>query len=66
MYFYDNRYYSGKENLLQLAVSAARNRASLGEISSALEVVWGRHVASTQVYLFTVFNYKVFGIHFCQ
>jgi len=39
----------GKENLLELAVTAARNRASLGEISSALEVVWGRHVASTQV-----------------
>eukprot|EP01036_Dinobryon_divergens_P027104 gene27104-35822_t len=40
---------SGQGNLLQLAVNAARVRATLGEISSALEVVWGRHVASTQV-----------------
>jgi methylmalonyl-CoA mutase len=36
-------------NLLHLAVEAARNRATLGEITSALEGVWGRHVASTQV-----------------
>ncbi|MDB4989565.1 MAG: mutB2 [Myxococcaceae bacterium] len=32
-------------NLLELAVDAARKRASVGEISSALEKVWGRHVA---------------------
>lgn len=38
-----------ENNLLKLAVEAARERATLGEISSALEVVWGRHVASTQV-----------------
>ena len=37
------------KNLLYLAVEAARARATLGEISSALEAVWGRHVPSTQV-----------------
>lgn len=31
-------------NLLELAVDAARKRASLGEISSAMEEVFGRHV----------------------
>ena len=36
-------------NLLQLAVAAARARATLGEISMALEDAWGRHVASSQV-----------------
>ena len=36
---------SGKENLLSLAVKAARNRATLGEISDALELVFGRHKA---------------------
>jgi methylmalonyl-CoA mutase len=35
----------GKENLLALAIEAARARASLGEISLALEKVWGRHTA---------------------
>ncbi|CAG2534605.1 methylmalonyl-CoA mutase [Maribacter dokdonensis] len=34
-----------EENLLALAVSAARERATLGEISSALEEVFGRHKA---------------------
>ncbi|MCB9497691.1 MAG: methylmalonyl-CoA mutase [Fibrobacteria bacterium] len=34
-----------KENLLKLAIDAARVRASLGEISYALEKVWGRHKA---------------------
>lgn len=37
------------DNLLALAVIAARARASLGEISMALEAEWGRHVATTQV-----------------
>jgi len=32
-----------KGNLLELAVQAARVRATLGEISFALEKVWGRH-----------------------
>ena len=36
---------SGKENLLDLAVKAAKNRATLGEISDALETVFGRHKA---------------------
>tara|TARA_R110002126_G_scaffold277560_2_gene423518 strand:- start:1546 stop:3669 length:2124 start_codon:yes stop_codon:yes gene_type:complete len=39
---------SGKENLLDLAVKAARNRATLGEISDALETVFGRHKAVTK------------------
>jgi methylmalonyl-CoA mutase len=33
------------ENLLDLAIKAARNRATLGEISDALENVFGRHKA---------------------
>ncbi len=33
------------ENLLSLAVDAARNRATLGEISDALETVFGRYKA---------------------
>ncbi|MDY0004061.1 MAG: methylmalonyl-CoA mutase family protein, partial [Polyangia bacterium] len=36
---------SGEGNLLALALEAARARASLGEISEALEKVWGRHKA---------------------
>ncbi|MCM5663950.1 methylmalonyl-CoA mutase [Galbibacter mesophilus] len=39
---------SGKGNLLALAVDAARNRATLGEISSALEEVYGRYKAKIQ------------------
>jgi methylmalonyl-CoA mutase len=35
----------GAGNLLDLAVSAARAKATVGEISSALEKVWGRHRA---------------------
>jgi len=35
-------------NLLELAVSAARARATVGEISDALESVWGRHRAQTR------------------
>ena len=38
----------GAGNLLQLAVEAARARASLGEISLALEKTWGRHEAPVQ------------------
>ena len=34
-----------EENLLALAVAAARERATLGEISSALEEAYGRHKA---------------------
>ncbi|MFK5973583.1 MAG: methylmalonyl-CoA mutase [Flavobacteriaceae bacterium] len=36
------------ENLLALAVEAARARATLGEISTALELVFGRHKAKIQ------------------
>jgi len=38
----------GKGNLLALAVEAAKVRATLGEISLALEENWGRYVAKTQ------------------
>ncbi|MBL7033491.1 MAG: methylmalonyl-CoA mutase [Candidatus Delongbacteria bacterium] len=38
--------YNGKGNLLGLAVDAARARATLGEISAALEDVYGRHQAT--------------------
>jgi methylmalonyl-CoA mutase len=37
---------SGAGNLLELATTAARHRASLGEISDALEKVYGRHKAT--------------------
>jgi len=37
---------SGEGNLLELAVEAARARASLGEISMAMEKVFGRHKAT--------------------
>jgi methylmalonyl-CoA mutase len=36
---------SGHGNLLDLAVQAARAKATVGEISLALEAVWGRHRA---------------------
>lgn len=36
---------SGTENLLDLAVTAAKQRATLGEISDALEVAFGRYKA---------------------
>ena len=36
---------SGEKNLLDLAINAARERATLGEISDALEKVYGRHKA---------------------
>lgn len=39
---------SGKGNGLELAVNAARLRASGGEITYALEQVWGRYNAQTQ------------------
>ncbi len=37
---------TGKGNLLELAVNAARLRASLGEISMAMEKVYGRYTAT--------------------
>ncbi len=39
---------TGEGNLLELAVEAARARASVGEISDSLEKVWGRHKALTR------------------
>jgi methylmalonyl-CoA mutase len=39
---------TGEGNLLELAVDAARARATVGEISDALESVWGRHRAQTR------------------
>jgi methylmalonyl-CoA mutase len=35
----------GEGNLLELAINAARAKATVGEISDALERVWGRHQA---------------------
>lgn len=39
---------SGEENLLELAIDAARKRATLGEISDAMEDAFGRHQAQTK------------------
>jgi methylmalonyl-CoA mutase len=44
----DNHTKDMSENLLALAVNAARQRATLGEISDALEVVYGRYRAQNQ------------------
>jgi methylmalonyl-CoA mutase len=40
---------SGKGNLLELAVEAAKLRATVGEISSAMEEVFGRYVPEVQI-----------------
>ena len=40
---------TGEGNLLAAAVDAARAKATVGEISLALENVWNRHVAQTRV-----------------
>ncbi len=39
---------TGDGNLLALSVNAMRLRATVGEVSDALESVWGRHRADTQ------------------
>ncbi len=39
---------SGEGNLLDLSIRAVRLRATVGEVSDALEKVWGRHRADTQ------------------
>src|SRR6186713_1426795 len=39
---------SGDGNLLALSIEAARARATVGEVSDALEKAWGRHRADTQ------------------
>ena len=36
---------TGEGNLLEIAIEAARNRATLGEISTALETIFGRYKA---------------------
>ena len=38
----------GPNNLLHLAIEAMRLRATVGEVSEALEKVWGRHRASSK------------------
>lgn len=38
----------GDKNLLEMAVEATRRRATVGEISEALEKAWGRHKATNQ------------------
>jgi methylmalonyl-CoA mutase len=40
---------SGKGNLLAAAIEAARARATVGEISMAMEKAWGRHDAVTKM-----------------
>jgi methylmalonyl-CoA mutase len=39
---------NGSGNLLALSVEAMRARATVGEVSDALEQVWGRHRANSQ------------------
>ena len=39
---------TGEGNLLDLSIKAMRLRATVGEVSDALEKVWGRHQASVQ------------------
>ncbi|MFO1284101.1 MAG: methylmalonyl-CoA mutase [Burkholderiales bacterium] len=39
---------SGRGNLLALAIDAMRARATVGEVSDALEAVWGRYLAHGQ------------------
>ena len=39
---------NGEGNLLDLSIRAMRLRATVGEVSDALEKVWGRHRADTQ------------------
>ncbi|MCU0761119.1 MAG: methylmalonyl-CoA mutase [Steroidobacteraceae bacterium] len=39
---------SGEGNLLALSIDAMRLRATVGEVSDALEKVWGRHRANSQ------------------
>jgi methylmalonyl-CoA mutase len=39
---------TGNGNLLELAIEAAKRRATLGEISYAIEKVCGRHIATTR------------------
>ena len=53
-------------NLLALAVNAARARATVGEISDAMEAVFGRHTASIQtiegVYRKAMINHEILPV----
>ncbi|MBH99947.1 MAG: methylmalonyl-CoA mutase [Acidimicrobiaceae bacterium] len=49
---------TGEGNLLERAISAARARATVGEISDALETVFGRHVAEVRT-ISGIFNSEV-------
>ncbi|CAO3686045.1 unnamed protein product [Umbelopsis vinacea] len=40
---------TGEGNLLALSIDAAKERCTVGEISDALEKVWGRHMPATRV-----------------
>lgn len=55
---------TGKGNLLELAVVAARHRATLGEISLAMEKIFGRyqapHLAISGVYSKEIMHDKIF------
>jgi len=48
LYALTNAARSTESNLLEFAIDAARKRATLGEISSALETVFGRYKATIQ------------------
>ncbi len=45
----ENAARTGSGNLLELSVECAKLRATVGEISFALEKVFGRHVAKDQI-----------------
>jgi methylmalonyl-CoA mutase len=51
---------TGEGNLLALSIDAARARATVGEISSALELSWGRHQAQTRSIS------GVYGAHYAE
>ena len=55
---------NNSENLLELAIIAARERATLGEISDAMESVFGRYIAKNQtisgVYKMEIQNNETF------
>ena len=38
-----------KKNLLGLAIEAAKARCTVGEITQAMEGIWGRHVATDRM-----------------
>ena len=40
---------SGDGNLLAASIDAARSKATVGEISAAIETVWGRHSATPKI-----------------